>query len=286
MEDRDWLIVRTLHQQKNITKTAQALFISQPAMTARLRHIETEFGVKIVQRTTKGVQFTPEGDFLAKSAAKILAEMRDIKNEVMNLSSAVAGTLTIGASNYLTTYTLPYLLRLFKQQHPNVEFKVTTTWSKDVFSLAYNQNVHVGFVSIDYGGFNEKHLLYEEPICIASVNQVNLEELPFLPRIDYQTDHLLKAQIDKWWRENFSHPPSVSMQVDKVATCKEMVRFGLGYAIMPSRICDDVQGIQKINLTDKTGNELTRKTWMIYNQESAAINLVRIFVDFVKNLTL
>lgn len=285
MEERDWLIISTLFEQKNITRTAQLLFMSQPALTARLRHIETEFHVKIVQRTTKGVQFTPEGEFLAKSAKEMLTKFRNIRNEVVGLSCNVAGTLIIGASNYLTMYTLPPVLQLFKQQYPKVEFKVTTTWSKDVFSLTYNQDVHVGFVSIDYGGFNEKYLLYEEPICIASTSPISIKNLPDLPRIDYQTDHLLKAQIDKWWRENFSRPPLISMQVDKLANCKEMVRFGLGYAIMPSRILNDIKAIKKINLLDKSGNPLMRKTWMIYNSQVLEINLVRVFVDFVKTLT-
>lgn len=285
MEDRDWLIVHTLYKQKNITKTAQALFMSQPALTARLRHIETEFDVKIVQRTTKGVQFTPEGEFLAKSADEILTKFRNIRNEVLSLSNNVAGTLVIGASNYLTMYTLPPLLQLFKLHYPKVEFKVTTAWSKEVFTLTYNQDVHIGFASIDYGGFSERHLLYEEPICIASTHPIILEELPSLPRIDYQTDHLLKAQIDKWWRENFSCPPTISMQVDKLATCKEMVRFGLGYAIMPSRILHDVQGIQKLNITSSDGNTLKRKTWMIYNQQALEMNVVKVFADFVKTLT-
>ena len=40
MEDRDWLIIKVLNEQKNITKTAQALFISQPYLTTRIRHIE------------------------------------------------------------------------------------------------------------------------------------------------------------------------------------------------------------------------------------------------------
>ena len=65
MEDRDWLIIKVLNEQKNITKTAQALFISQPYLTTRIRHIEDEFGVKMIYRGSRGVHFTPEGDYLA-----------------------------------------------------------------------------------------------------------------------------------------------------------------------------------------------------------------------------
>ena len=79
MEDWDWRILQVLHEQKNITKTAQALFMSQPALTARLQHIEKEFGIKIVVRTSKGVQFTPQGEYLARSSEEVLQKIRDIR---------------------------------------------------------------------------------------------------------------------------------------------------------------------------------------------------------------
>ena len=284
MEDRDWLILQVLYEQKNITKTAQALFISQPALTARLQQIEKEFGVKIVHRTTKGVHFTPQGEYLGKSAPDVLYNQRRIKEQVMNMGSSVAGTLRLGASSYLTMYTLAPLLKRFREQYPDVEFKLTTAWSKDVFNLVYNQEVHVGFISSDYGWQNKKYLLFEEPVCVASMEEITLAEIPKLPRIDYKTDKLIRAMIDKWWRENFTEPPTISMEVDKLATCKEMVKSGLGYGIMPIRILDDVSGLHKIMLTDKEGNPLLRKTWMIYYEESLEMNAINAFVTFVKEV--
>jgi DNA-binding transcriptional LysR family regulator len=283
MEDRDWLILQALYEQKNITKTAQTLFISQPALTARLRQIEEEFGVKIVFRTSKGVHFTPQGEYLAKSATEVLMSFRKIKEQVTNLDSTVTGTLRLGASSYFTMFTLPPLLKLFKQQYPDVEFKVVTTWSRDVFNLVHNQEVHVGFVSSDYGWQNQMHLLFEQPICIASMEEIHIEHLPNMPRIDYQTDHLIKALIDRWWRENFSKPPAISMEVDKLATCKEMVKNGLGYGIMPIRILQDVPNLHKHIITDKDGQPIIRRSWMIYHKEMLEMNVFRAFVDFVEN---
>lgn len=283
MEDRDWLILQLLFDQKSITKTAQALFISQPALTARLRYIEGYFGIKIVHRTSKGVHFTPQGEYLAKSAIEMLASLRNIKERVTDMSTSVAGTLRLGASSYITMYMLPRLLKLFKQEYPYVEFKVTTTWSREIFNLVHNQDIHVGFVSSDYGWQGQQQLLFEEPICIASTQEIALEQLPKLPRIDYQTDSMIKAIIDKWWRENFTEPPSISMEVDKLSTCKEMVVNGLGYGIMPSMIVRSSNSLHKIILTDKDNQPLLRRTRMLYHQEMLEINVVNAFVNFVKN---
>lgn len=284
MEERDWLILQVLYAQKNITKAAQTLFISQPALTARLQQIEKEFGVKIVHRTSKGIHFTPQGEYLVKSSAEVLLKLRKIKENVTNLDKTVAGTLRLGASSYLTMYVLPPLLKLFKQQYPDVEFKVTTTWSKDVFSLVYSQQVHFGFVSSDYGWQDQKQLLFTEPVYAASLQEIILDNLPSLPRIDYQSDTLIRSMIDKWWRETFTQPPTVSMEVDKLATCKEMVKHGLGYGLMPKKMLNGETNLHTIMLADKEGKPLTRSAFMIYYQDTLELNAVKAFVRFVEQV--
>lgn len=282
MEDRDWHIIQKLYSEKNITKAAQALYMSQPALTSRLKHIEREFNVCIVHRSTKGIKFTPEGEYLVKKAEEVLDKLNHIKNEVQYLMEENAGTLEIGASNYLTMYILPRLLEVFKQKYPAIKYSVLTTWSKNVFSLIYNEKIQVGFTSIDYGGSKHKLLLYEEPIYMVYRDEFAIENLPSLPRIEYESDYLLKSQLDKWWRENFKEPPQVSMHVSNLENCKRMVMHGLGYAPLPARIIKDYSELHKIQLKNPDGEVITRKTWMLYNDLVKEMPIVKLFVDFVK----
>lgn len=282
MEDRDWLIIKMLYDNKNITKTAQALFTAQPALTARIRQIEDDLGVKMICRSNRGIHFTPEGEYLAQCAENILAEFRRIRDHVANLGNDVKGTLQIGASNYVTRYILPRLLKTFKDTYPNVEFKVVTALSRDIIRLVQNQELHVGFIRGDYSWSGEKHLLFDEAICVASKNVISLDTLPALARIDYRTDDFNRALLTKWWRDNFLQPPLISISVNQVDACKDMLLNGLGYAILPSRILNDVSDIHTIVITDKEGNPIVRKTWLIYQSESAKVKLVNVFVDFVK----
>lgn len=282
MDTRDWQILSVLYEQKNITKTAHSLFMSQPALTARLRQIEKEFGVTIVNRTSKGVQFTPQGEYLARSSAEMLLKVRKLKEQVLNLDDKVMGTLRLGASGYFTAFMLPSLLQQFKQQYPHVEFIVHTDWSKNIFNMVFNQEVHIGFVSSDYGWKNQKYLLFEESIYVACSDEIDLAKLPELPRINYQTDGMIKAMIDQWWRENYSQSPTISMEVDKLATCKEMVKHGLGYGIMPGRILHDIPHLRKAVLNDRNGNPIQRSSWMIYHEEDQKLNIINTFVNFIK----
>ncbi|MCR8636951.1 LysR family transcriptional regulator [Paenibacillus radicis (ex Xue et al. 2023)] len=286
MDDRDWTILKVLYEQRNITKTAQLLFISQPALTNRLQQMEKEFGVQIVQRKSRGIEFTPEGEYLAKCADEMLLKTNKIKDHVLNLRNKVSGTLRLGVSNYFTRNKLPGILELFKNQYPDVEFKVVTGWSRDVLNLIYNQHVHIGFVRGDYPWGDRKQLIFEETVCIASRKEINMNDLPNLSRIDYQTDYWFKSLVNDWWIENFTHPPVIGMEVDKVETCREMVIRGLGYAIMPSLVLEGIPNINKINISDKNGNPILRRTWMYYHEEALELNLVKAFVQFMEAVDL
>lgn len=282
MDERDWMVLQVLYEEKNITKTSQRLYISQPALTNRLQQLEKEFGIKIVNRGRRGVQFTPQGEYLARCAHEMLLTIQRIKENVLNMENNFVGTLRLGVSTFFTDYMLPNLLKRFKEQYPNIEFKVTTGFSSDVAELIHNQDVHISIVKGDYNWNDQKHLLFEETICIASKNEIDIQNLPKLPRINYHTDLLLKHSIDNWWSERFTQPPLVNIEVDKVDTCKKMVVNGLGYAIIPSLILNDVHDLYKKDLQTIDGKPIVRKTWMFYHKDSLKLNIVKAFVDFME----
>lgn len=284
MDNKDWGILLTLHTEKNITKAAQLLYMSQPALTSKIKHIEQQLGVQLILRGARGIQFTPEGKYMVRKAEEMVVQLEKMKNELRGFSNSFAGTIEIGASHYFTMYRLPTILKLFKQKYPEADFKVTTNWSKNLFSIVNGQKAHIGFVNIDYGGCEKIHMLYEEAVCVVSTEPFEFKDLMKLPRIEYQRDYILKMQIDKWWRENFDCPPLISMQVDKITTCREMVSYGLGYGILPEQIVLDIPGVHKYYLLDKNGQKITRKTWMIYNEDAFSLPIIKIFVDFVKNM--
>ncbi|AFH61613.1 LysR family transcriptional regulator [Paenibacillus caseinilyticus] len=286
MDERDWTILHLLHEHKNITKTAQLLYLSQPALTKRLMHIEQEFGVKIVNRGIRGVHFTPQGEYLAKRAEELLAAFREIRENVTNLNQDIAGTLRLGVSNYFGKYELPPLLKLFREQYPRVDYQLETAFSKDVFTMVYNHDIHIGFVRGDYSWPGEKRLLFREKVWIVSKDEIDLEGLPQAPRIDYFTDPLFKTMIDRWWADHYTKTASVAMKVDRADTCREMVKNGLGYSFLPTRFLKDMGDVHTAEMKDKNGEPLIRETWMFYHPEARENRVVNAFVEFIEHTDL
>ncbi|PZM62070.1 LysR family transcriptional regulator [Paenibacillus dendritiformis] len=283
MEDKDWIILETLHHEQNITKAAEKLYISQPALTYRIQQLEKEFGVKIVNRGRRGIQFTPQGEHLVKYAKDMRLQLRQTKEFLRNMDNKVTGILRLGVASNIATYILPSILKQFLEQYPDVEVRVMTDWSSNLVHSVYSQHVHIGMLRGDYDWPDEKHLMMEENICIVSKHEIHLQDLPGLPRINYKTEPSLQNTIDLWWKERYSLPPNIAMEVDKMETGKEMVLNGLGYAILPTIVLGGQEDLYTINLTSKHGEPWKRKSWMIYRKESLNLTLIKEFVDFMKS---
>jgi DNA-binding transcriptional LysR family regulator len=284
MDYRDWKMLATLYATENITKAAQVLFVSQPTLTSRIQKLEEYYGVQLIMRKRRGITFTPEGEKLAQHAKDMLNEQRNIEESINNMKSHVSGTLRVGASNFFALNKMPKLLRLFKQKYPDVEFQVATGWSSDMHRLILNHDVHISFIKGDYAWMENKELLYEEAIVVASPWEFTWEDLPTLPRIDYYTDENMKNLVDHWWYSKYNQRPNINIQVNQVDTCKEMIVNGLGYAVLANLVVRPHPELIVKPLTQPTGKEITRKTWMYYHEDSLQMNIVRAFVDFIRGL--
>lgn len=282
MDEKDWLLLKTLYEEKSITRAASMLFISQPALSTRLQKIEIRFNAQVVIRSKNGVRFTPEGEYLVKRAYNILKDMTAFEEDINNMRSTPTGTLRIGASNFFTKYLLPELLRRFKESYPAIEFQVSTGWSRDLVRSIYNGDVHIGFIRGNHSWIGEKHLLFEEEMCVVYKKKFTIENLPQIPLIQYQNDPSNQFLLDTWWSENFSIPPHIGMEVDRVDTCREMVCKGLGYGFLPSTILQEDQELYREKIIYKNGDPLIRSTWMFYQADALQLKLVEIFVDFIK----
>jgi DNA-binding transcriptional LysR family regulator len=284
MNERDWVMLHTIFEERNISKAAEKLYISQPALTYRLQQLEKEFGTMIVSRGKRGVEFTSQGEYIAQYARSMILQLRNTKEYVQNMGKEIKGVLRIGVSSIFARYELPFILKEFVSRFPNVEIHLKTGWSVEISHMLNKEEVHLGLVRGNYSWPEEKYLYREEPIVIVSKDPIkNVKDLPDLPRVNYETDHSLKTIIDNWWQETFEQPPTITMEVDRIDTCKQMVLMGLGYAILPSMCLVKDDHVHKIKLTRKNNKPITRNTWLLYRERSLSLSAVRAFVDFLKN---
>jgi len=281
MGTKDWIILQTVYEEKNITKAAERLYIAQPTLTYRLQQIEKEFNVKLFYRGRKGVDFTEEGELLVRHATAMLKEQQKIEEQLWNRGNEVKGTLRLSVSRTFAFYRLPQLLKAFNERFPKVEFHVTTGVNNDVIQTVYKQEAHIGIVRGNHNWPNKSLTISEENICVLSAEKINLHDLPSMRRVIYQTDPTLEMAIDNWWKDNFSKPPISHMDVDNVEIAKRMVLNGLGYCISPSIVLEKNDCLEKVILKDKNSSPILWETRVLYREELSELAMVKEFIDFV-----
>lgn len=282
MDDADWKIIKSLYVHKNVTRTAEEFFISQPSLTKKVKKIEKEFNITMYERKSRGIIFTKEGQYLAQKAGKIDHTLNRIKEDTETMNEYMKGKLNIGVSNQFAKYHLPSILRDFQSVYPEVEFNIQSGWGREIFHLINTENIHIGFIRGDYDWTGSKHLLFRDPMCLFSRKEMNLSTLPSQPRIDYLTGTVINSLIESWWSDHYEIPPTVGMMVDSMEACKEMVMKGLGYAILPASVLEGDKDIYRVDLFDRNKTSLDTNTWMYYSETLLDTKVVSEFVDFVK----
>ena len=281
MDEKDWNVLRILFKEKQISRAAERLYISQPALTYRIKNLEKNFNTKLFFKTKGGIEFTTEGLHLVEYAEEMIHQLQKTKDYMLNIQNEVRGTLRLGVSSNFAQYKLPKLLKQFSNKFPHVQFNINTGWSTDILHLLDSSIVQIGILRGNYEWYGEKTLLHKETLCLISKEQINMDQLPELPLINYKTDNSLKTTINEWWQDKYSDPPTIMMETDRLETCKEMVKNHLGIAIVPKICLQQSDNLRTYELFYNDGTPVFRYTWLMYHRDLLQLSTVKNFIEFL-----
>lgn len=295
MDEKDCLLLQYLYKDQNLTKAAEHLYMTQPALTYRIRQIEKEFKVEIFSKNGKNIKMTPAGEHLVEFAKRFLIDLRRTKEFLLNMESELTGSLKLGVNSHFGLYNLPSILHSYMNMFPKVQVNVDTGFSTEIMDSLLDGQIDIAIVRGDYNWSDQKYHLSEENVCVIANQPIDLEKLPKMPMINRKEPKVLQKyktipynpydqSIEYWWNERFAEPPLITMQVDSYETCREMVKKGLGYSIIPSVFLKDLGELHSANLIFKNGQEMKRRTWMYYRETSLGLATVAEFVRYIKKI--
>lgn len=283
MKDSDWEILCELYHNPNMTKVANLLYMTQPSLTKRLQHMESEFQVTIVNRTPKGLEFTEEGEYLGKQAEKYLAFLKETRDKLKEFQEASEGVITIGSSYTFSKYTLTDLLVKYKEKHPTVEFNIINEQSNILFRRMLEDSIDVGFIRGDYEGAVNRTLVDRQEAYLVTKEPVELKDLPDMQRIGYKTNDRTREILDSWWKDQFGTEPPGSMVVGYIDVSWQLISRGLGYALcfLPCNF-ENTYNLCLTPLRYKDGSSVIRNTWFIYSKNKRITKLLENFIVYVE----
>jgi DNA-binding transcriptional LysR family regulator len=246
-------LIAELHDCRSILKASRRLSLTQPTVTKALRDVESTLGVKLFERSNRGLEPTPYGEIFARHAKIVLAQLRHAAEELESLRAGYSGKVTVGTLLAASASILPDAIALLKKQRPGVAISVVVgTYDVLMPSLL------VGDLDMVLGRLPEegrsRALLYEEfyaePICIVTrrghplsrkrrltlrdlVNEAWLLPLP-------ETE--LRRQIERAFVEAGAPLPRNVIESVSILTNRALLRKSDCVGVMPYHVAlDDVE---------------------------------------------
>jgi DNA-binding transcriptional LysR family regulator len=224
----------------NLSRAAESLSVTQPALTARLQGLEKDLGVELFVRSTRGMTLTDAGRALLPYAERALAQVVEGRKAVDDLRAGKIGQLLIAAAPAVSTYFLPTVLKTFQTSHPLVRIGVRTGHTEEVLDMVLRRDVDLGI------GRPVRHpeaelvpLFDDELVLVASRHhpfarrgKVRLEELNEDRLILFDRASSYYDLTSSLLRQAGVVPESV-IELDNVEAAKKMVIEGLGVALLP-----------------------------------------------------
>ncbi|MFC5469840.1 LysR family transcriptional regulator [Cohnella suwonensis] len=223
----------------SFNKAAEALYLSQPSVTARIQSLERELDCRLFDRQGKQVQITEEGKRFLPYAQQLITTYRRGKLHV-HRQRKLPEELRIGCTVSVSNYVIPELLPKLKQRFPDVHYKIVTGVTDDIVGKVLGKEVDIGFVrNVNHPQLHSAKL-YEDPITLYAYEghpfvgseRVTIEQIADQPLVFFECGALDWLRIHRMF-ENLDKPPNIQIQTDNSETAKKLVIGRAGISFLP-----------------------------------------------------
>lgn len=252
----------------SFSRAAQQLHLSQPALSAQIKALEDDLGVKLLERNRRMVRLTPAGETLLADAAELLQQIAKTEQRVSRISSGDAGHLRIGFVASATAEIVPAIVLAFRKRYPDVSLELKNMPTVQQVDALRSGAIDAGFVRmpLEEDGLAVS-VVHREPFAIvlsknhvlAREKDLSVRQLAQEPFVAYGR-RWAPSFYESWTgicrRAGFS--PSVVQETGEMDTALALVAAGLGVAILPEGMAKRHRRVFRIKTLgrDKTKSEI------------------------------
>ncbi len=237
------LYFRKVAETKSISRAAEELLITQPAVSKQIRALEEELGQKLFDRIGKKIFLTKTGEVLSFHTDRILRSVEEAKTAVRDLAEECSGELVIGTSDHISLHRLPGVLKSYRSVFPMVDLKLRCHRSETILEMVGNNLVDIGVITLPRVSANLiSRIIWKDPMSLvypkghplAGLAEIRLKDAAAYGMILPESGTTTRKTIDAAFaRKRLIH--NVTMEVAYIETIKGLVKAGLGISILPDK---------------------------------------------------
>jgi len=292
MADRRIQVFHAVAKHLSFTKAADALFMTQPAVTFQIRQLEEQLNTRLFDRAHGRIILTTAGAVALEYAERLLALSAELDSRMKELSGQTTGPLLIGASTTIADFLLPQILGEFKVRHPAVVPRLFVANSEAVQERVAERSLDLGFIegdshlptlATDICCEDELQVVCAPSHALAKQKSATPQSLTEHAYISRELGSGTREVIDHYLQKAglASDSLQVVMEAGSPEALKGLVATGLGFAIMSrATVVREVRlgELVRIPLSPR----LIRQLSVVYPKERFHSRLVSGFVEFAQ----
>lgn len=262
---------------QNFTRAAQNLSLTQPAVSHHISQLEEEFGVMLFIRGKGGLKLTPEGEIVVKYARRMVALYEKMRGDLTDKEHQIS-KLRIGITHTAESNITAEVLAKFGGENSGFSITVITDTIKNLYTMLENYELDLAIAEGNTydPGFSGLVLDTDYLVCVLAPDHplthnamITLEQLRKERMILRLPSSATRILFDSTLRSLNDSPENynIVMEVDNIATIKDLVRKNLGVSVLAKSACArEIRKGQLIALPIENLS-MVRETRIVYNRD-------------------
>lgn len=291
-------IFKAVATEKNFTKAAELLYLSQPSLSKQIKKLEKNLDILLLDRENNTLSLTESGKVFLQYSERILALCEESCRALIDLKNGERGQLRVGASQTIGTYLMPQLLALFAQNYPQIDLKVQVNSTRFIAKNILNREIDIAVVGGEIPIQLKKNLLIEDFVedefsliisklhPFATKKNITKNDLYKLNFITLNSNSTIRKFIDNILIQNQieTNQLKIIMQLNSIEGIKTAVSLGLGAAFVSSAAIKKEIELQTIEIIKIDNIRITRRLSIISNSDSYKSKAFQFFYNELSKL--
>ncbi|PPA71034.1 LysR family transcriptional regulator [Jeotgalibacillus proteolyticus] len=285
MEWHQFQYFKTLARIQHVTRAAEILNISQPALSRSIARFEEEIGVPLFEREGRSIRLNHYGEIMLQRVESMMNEFDLGKQEIQDLLEPDHGVVSLGFLHTLSTNLVPDLIASFRTSYPKVHFRLgqgpSHTILKELQSGEYDLCLTMKMdAPIEWEPLWSEELFAILPIDhpLSGQKTITLNEIAEESFIHLKKGYSLRITVERLF-EQAGISPRIMFEGDEADTVAGLVAAGLGVSILPSQRGIDHSKLAQIRIEGLQSERTIGLAWMKGRYLSPATQAFRRFIE-------
>lgn len=257
----------------HLSRAAEALNISQSALSRQIQSLEQELGFRLFDRIGKRLTLTAEGEDLLPRAAQLIEQARGLSVHAAGVASGRVGHLRVGATAQTIASLIAPALPVFKKENPGIEITLAEGPNRTLTEMVERGAVHLAIATPDDPAMFNSEPLFDAQLLAylppgdprSQQSRLAIEALVDAPVLLLRKGFMTRDLVDESFRKAGIRPRIV-LESDSPHALVAMVNQGQGIAMLSSAAAKGIHNFRPVPLT-LSGSPISRQVSAIWNRE-------------------